>query len=115
MNGHSESCTRKPGEDCYKWHKEVLDYTNGGAFQVVVGLDPSTLDGDTESILVLDADAATGLDGFELNPYGVAASETLIGMPRRMLIPPNATLLGTDGSGVNMVQCCCLEKALAIL
>lgn len=116
MNGHSESCSLKPGEDCYKWFWQTLDFTNESTrFLVIVGVQDDTLDAASEGLTIRNVTGGTDIDSYVNLAFGVAASEMMVGLPRRMLVPPGGVIDGTAGVGISLVSCCCLEKALAIL
>ena len=121
MNGHSNYCKLEPDGECYKHFKGPLTYTNASNnFLVIVGANPSDTDADNELIAV--SDGTDQIDHFFIARFdrdvtAAGATTTVVqkGIPRRMLVPPNGVVTGTGGGFLSLVECCCLEKALAIL
>ena len=100
--------------ECYKWFSAPLDFTAAAdKWVVVIGVSQATIDADTELIQVTLNSVV--IDGFLLKTFGVAANEAIVGLPRRMLIPPGGILDGTATVIASLVECCCLAYALAIL
>ena len=116
MNGHSKYCKLEPDGECYKWFRaDTTEFDNdSNKWLVVIGASSFGFNAAAESIQTRDP---TGniLDSWENIAFGVAASETLVGLPRRMLVPPDGDVVMTAAAGLSLVSCCCLEKALAIL
>jgi len=107
----------------YKYHE--VRVPSGGyqnttdQFQVIVGMDMGPFQATGDNVRVNDPTNAYTLDSNELFVSGapLAGLQGIWLKLRPMLIPPSHLLFTTptDTQPAMIVDCCCLEKALAIL
>lgn len=122
MNGHSNYCKLEPDGECYIWHWEVTNFVNASSkFSVVIGLNIADTDTDIVQIRIedvkdnqIDAQLMERLDR-DVTAAGATTTKMQAGLMRRMLVPPLGEITTSAATNVSLVDCCCLDKALAIL
>ena len=84
---------------------------------VLAGLDFNGISPAGDSMTVKDASGVI-LDGVFVQTYGTAASETMIFLPRRMLVPPGGSITTSIGVGGTLIVCgdddSSIEESLAL-
>lgn len=108
----------------YSWRPTAgAGYTNStDLFEVIVGLDAEAAFTTAGDVLFVQASGGGPiLDSIEMEAFGVAASEILIALPHKILVPPGATVTSPHSASLSVVTCynfggsTSLENALAIL
>lgn len=82
---------------------------------VIIGCDQAQFEADADSLIILNPDQSISYDGFELEAFGAAAVEIMVGLPRRMLLAPMWVVKGIHNVQILTISCRTLDLALRIL
>lgn len=89
----------------YKWQKVATNWTNtGNKYAVLVGIDGGAAAAASNVLSVKDS-VGTVLDSFQQTAFGTAATEEFLGLPRKMLVPPNGSVNSATSVSAQVIIC----------
>lgn len=115
--------SEQEGKQRYTWLGPLASttWTNTTSnWCVLVGMDAESAFSTAGNILAVSV-AGNNIDSIEIEAFGVAASEILIFLPKKMLVPPSGVVTVNNAAYLSVIVCyeyhgkTSLENALAIL
>ena len=97
----------------YDWFKSTIDFVNTGFPCVVVGAKIIRTNTDNTVLIKITAKDGDIIDQFIVG--FTTSGEAQEGLPRRMFVPPEATVSGIAGTILSLVRCYSVKWAVLAL